>query len=156
MASSLPNWHYTTNGQQVGPVSESEIRGLINSGVVVASTLVWREGMTDWLPANQSTLSKLFSGSAPPQLLTGLTQSASNGDIEKINSLGVPCYFGSCSELYLEKAFDDTNFRPTERLPVAKELGETSMMFLVHPTLTIDEIQQTCDAISIVIKLASK
>lgn len=76
--------------------------------------------------------------------------------IEKINSLGVPCYFGSCSELYLEKAFDDTNFRPTERLPIAKELGETSMMFLVHPTLTIDEIQKTCDAISIVMKLASK
>ena len=103
MASSLPNWHYATNGQQVGPVSELEIRGLINSGVVVASTLVWHEGMTDWLPANQSTLSKLFSGSAPPQLPTGLAQSASNADIEKINSLfknwwvhlawGIPCCF---------------------------------------------------------------
>ncbi|MDA7438712.1 DegT/DnrJ/EryC1/StrS aminotransferase family protein [Candidatus Pseudothioglobus singularis] len=76
--------------------------------------------------------------------------------IEEINLLGVPCFFGSCSELYLEKAFDDTNFRPTERLPVAKELGETSIVFLVHPTLTIDEIEQTCDAITIVMKLASK
>ena len=69
MTSSLPNqpnWHYNANGQQVGPVSESEILSLINSGVVVASTLVWHEGMTDWLPANQSTLSKLFSGFTPP------------------------------------------------------------------------------------------
>ena len=76
--------------------------------------------------------------------------------IEEINALGVPCYSGSCSEVYLEKAFDGTDFRPAERLPVAKELGETSLMFLVHPTLTDDEIQQTCDAISMVMKLASK
>jgi hypothetical protein len=69
MTSSLPNqpnWYYARNGHQVGPVSESEIPSLINSGVVVASTLVWHEGLTDWIPANQSTLSKLFSGSTPP------------------------------------------------------------------------------------------
>ena len=76
--------------------------------------------------------------------------------IEEINALGVPCSLGSCSEVYLEKAFESTDFRPAERLPAAKELGETSLMFLVHPTLTDDEIQQTCDAISMVMKLASK
>jgi len=43
-----------------------------------------------------------------------------------INALGVPCYSGSCSEVYLEKAFDGTGFRPNTRLKVAKELGETS------------------------------
>jgi len=52
-----------------------------------------------------------------------------------INALGVPCFSGSCSEVYLEKAFDNTAFRPAARLPHAKELGETSLMFLVHPTL---------------------
>ena len=66
----------------------------------------------------------------------------------EINALGVPCFSGSCSEVYLEKAFDNTGFRPNERLPVAKELGETSLMFLVHPTLTEAEIQKTCDAIT--------
>jgi dTDP-4-amino-4,6-dideoxygalactose transaminase len=76
--------------------------------------------------------------------------------ITEINELGVPCYSGSCSEVYLEKAFDDTGFRPRERLPNAKELSETSLMFLVHPTLTRNEIQQTCDAISSVMKLAVK
>jgi dTDP-4-amino-4,6-dideoxygalactose transaminase len=65
----------------------------------------------------------------------------------EINEKGVPCYFGSCSEAYLEKAFDNTGFRPKERLPVAKELGETSLMFLVHPTLTEEEIQKTCDVL---------
>ena len=68
--------------------------------------------------------------------------------IEEINALGVPCYQGSCSEVYLEKAFDGTGWRPDMRLPVAKEMGETSLMFLVHPTLTEAEIQQTCDGIA--------
>jgi dTDP-4-amino-4,6-dideoxygalactose transaminase len=65
----------------------------------------------------------------------------------EINEKGVPCYSGSCSEVYLEKAFDNTGFRPKERLPVAIELGETSLMFLVHPTLTEEEIQKTCDVL---------
>lgn len=65
----------------------------------------------------------------------------------EINSCGVPCYSGSCSEIYLEKAFDNTDWRPQERLPVAKELGETSLMFLVHPTLALEHIEKTCDVI---------
>jgi len=75
--------------------------------------------------------------------------------INEISGLGVPCGSGSCSEVYLEKAFDNTGFRPKERLANAKELGETSLMFLVHPTLTEDEIQQTCSAISSVMDLAT-
>ena len=35
-----------------------------------------------------------------------------------INEAGVPCYSGSCSEVYLEKAFDGTGFAPPKRLPV--------------------------------------
>ena len=75
--------------------------------------------------------------------------------IDKINTLGVPCYSGSCSEVYLEKAFDNTGFRPKERLPNARELGEVSLMFLVHPSLTEDEIQETCYVISSVMDLAT-
>jgi len=67
--------------------------------------------------------------------------------IQEINDLGVPCFSGSASEVYLEKAFDNTGLRPESRLPVAKQLGETSLMFLVHPTLTEDEIKQTVQAI---------
>ena len=78
-----------------------------------------------------------------------------NKIIKEINSLGVPCYSGSCPEIYLEKAFDKTGFRPKQRLANAKELGETSLMFLVHPTLNKDEIQQTCNVIISVMNLAN-
>jgi len=76
--------------------------------------------------------------------------------IEEILEFGVPCFSGSCSEIYLEKAFKDTKFIPKERLKNAKKLGETSLMFLVHPTLTEDHIQQTCDAILSIMKRATK
>ena len=67
---------------------------------------------------------------------------------------GVPCYSGSCSEVYLEKAFDNTGWRPAERLPVARELGETSLMFLVHPGLGEAEIGRTVQAITAVMTKA--
>ena len=76
--------------------------------------------------------------------------------VAEINALGVPCFQGSCSEVYLEKAFDGTGYRPEPRLPVAQELGETSLMFLVHPTLTPAEIAQTCAAIAQVLQQAQK
>ena len=76
--------------------------------------------------------------------------------IERINNRGVPCFQGSCSEVYLEKAFDETNFRPKKRLPIAKELGETSLMFLVHPTLTAEEIELTCSVILDVAELVQE
>ncbi len=71
--------------------------------------------------------------------------------MSSINKQGVPCFSGSCSEVYLESAFDKTSFRPKNRLPNAKQLGETSLMFLCHPTLTEDEIQKKCDVISSVV-----
>jgi dTDP-4-amino-4,6-dideoxygalactose transaminase len=75
--------------------------------------------------------------------------------IEAINAQGVPCNQGSCSEVYLEKAFDNTGWRPATRLPVAQQLGETSLMWLVHPTLTKAEMEKTCQVISSVFKVAS-
>lgn len=66
----------------------------------------------------------------------------------------VPCYHGSCSEIYLEKAFDQTGFRPATRLPVAQALGETSLMLLVHPTLTDNELDRACAALDEVLSQA--
>lgn len=76
--------------------------------------------------------------------------------INDIVARGVPCYSGSSSEVYLEKAFDGTRFRPAERLPVARELGETSIMFLVHPTLTTAEVSKSQEVISEVAQLAGR
>ena len=76
--------------------------------------------------------------------------------MSEINALGVPCYSGSCSEIYLEKAFDNTRWRPKNRLPVAHQLGETSLMFLIHPTLNESEISQTVDAIQSLMRRAQR
>ena len=75
--------------------------------------------------------------------------------ISEVIGAGVPCFSGSCSEVYLEKAIQDAGMAPAERLPVARELGETSLMFLVHPTLTADEIKLTCDVLARVMKEAT-
>ncbi|MND59576.1 L-glutamine:2-deoxy-scyllo-inosose aminotransferase [compost metagenome] len=88
----------------------------------------------------------------PGQLAVGWDRDRILGEI---NARGVPCFYGSCSEVYLEKAFDNTNLRPTERLPVARELGETSLMFLVHPTLTNAEIDKTCAVLTAVMDEAA-
>jgi dTDP-4-amino-4,6-dideoxygalactose transaminase len=74
--------------------------------------------------------------------------------MNEILALGVPCYSGSCSEVYLERAFDNTGFRPSIRLPNAKELGETSLMFLVHPTLTEEEVHKSCEVLKQVMEMA--
>ncbi len=75
--------------------------------------------------------------------------------LEAISAQGVPCYQGSCSEVYLEKAFEGTSWRPARRLPVAQALGENSLMFLVHPTMTPAEVQKSCDVIRDVLVKAS-
>ena len=66
---------------------------------------------------------------------------------------GVPCFMGGCSEIYLEKAFD--GIRPLCRLPIARELGETSLMFQVHPTLSDSDIHDTIAAVQKVMRHAS-
>ena len=67
--------------------------------------------------------------------------------LASIEAEGVPCGVGSCSEIYLEKAFTQRGWGPNERLPVARELGDTSMMFMVHPTLTPEQIHWSASAI---------
>lgn len=67
--------------------------------------------------------------------------------VDAILAAGVPCLHGSASEVYLERAFDDTGWRPAKRLPVARELGDTSICFLTHPTLTTAEVHKTCQVI---------
>lgn len=59
----------------------------------------------------------------------------------EVSARGVPCMSGSCSEVYREKAFDGTGLRPAAPLPVAQELGDTSLAFLVHHTLTPDDLR---------------
>lgn len=60
--------------------------------------------------------------------------------IDEIRTRGIPCFQGACPEIYLEPVFENSGFKPADRLPVAQELGETSLAFLVHPTITDQEL----------------
>ncbi|RLQ88281.1 DegT/DnrJ/EryC1/StrS family aminotransferase [Notoacmeibacter ruber] len=68
--------------------------------------------------------------------------------LRHLQQQGVACMQGSCSEIYLEKAFDGLGCRPLERLPVARQLGETSLTFLIHPGLTIPSFNLSAERLS--------
>jgi dTDP-4-amino-4,6-dideoxygalactose transaminase len=75
--------------------------------------------------------------------------------MNRIVAQGIPCLSGSCSEIYREKAFESSGLQPSQRLEVARELGETSLMFLVHPTLTKEDMNAVADVVEQVMAEAS-
>jgi len=79
---------------------------------------------------------KLYAYIRPERLREGWSR---DRVMHAITAEGVPCFSGSCSEIYLEQAFAP-ELRPPQRLPAARELGETSLMFLVHPTLQLADM----------------
>jgi hypothetical protein len=56
-------WYYAENGTQRGPVSLEQLQSLVQSGTVKPTDLVWRDGMTDWMPAGQ--VSELSNAAGP-------------------------------------------------------------------------------------------
>ncbi len=94
---------------------------------------------------------KYYAFLRPERLRAGWTRDLV---IEAVKAEGIPCFSGSCSEIYLEKAFPP-EMRPPARLPVAKELGGTSLMFLVHPTLSNTDMHETADAVEKVLAHAT-
>lgn len=76
--------------------------------------------------------------------------------VAELSSAGVQVLHGTCSEVYLEKAFEGTPFRPEARLPIARELGETSLMFLTHPTMLDAELDRSIDTIRLVLEQAAR
>jgi len=96
---------------------------------------------------------KYYVFAEPGNLADGWTR---DRIVHEISARGVPCLQGTCSEVYLEKAFDNTDYRPAQRLKFAQELGETSIMFLVHPTLTVAEMDKTSRVVGEVLAMAEK
>lgn len=76
--------------------------------------------------------------------------------VEAIQAEGIPCGSGICPEIYLEKAFEGTCLRPARRLPVARQLGRTSLMFFLHPTLSRQDVMDMCHAVGKVLRAASR
>jgi len=96
---------------------------------------------------------KFYAFVRPEALRSGWTR---DRIMTEINKAGVPCYSGICPEVYREKAFVAAGLAPAQRLPNAVELGETSLMFLVHPTLTDAEIDKTISVTEEVVRRATR
>ena len=96
---------------------------------------------------------KFYAYLRPEALKSGWSRDRVMGETVRQD---VPCFSGSCSEIYLEKAFEGTGIVPPNRLAIAQELGETSLMFLVHPTLDDRAIQRTIDVVSRVVRRATR
>jgi dTDP-4-amino-4,6-dideoxygalactose transaminase len=74
----------------------------------------------------------------------------------EVNARGVPCFSGTCPEIYREIAFAARGLAPQDRLPVAQALGETSLMLLVHPTLGDAAMHRTADVVADVMQEATR
>ena len=75
--------------------------------------------------------------------------------VAEILASGYPAFHGSCSEIYLEKCFKNAGLSPSDRLPMAKKLGQTSLMFLVHPTISTEQMISYGETILTVLEKAS-
>lgn len=95
---------------------------------------------------------RLYSYIRPQGLRGGWTR---DRVVEALVKSGVQVFHGTCPEVYREKAFDNLGFRPVHRLPIAQELGETSLMFLTHPTMKETELTGACEAIGRVLSEAA-
>ncbi len=69
--------------------------------------------------------------------------------LEAAGAAGIRAFSGSCSEVYREAAFADLRVEP---LPVARALGESSLMFEVHPTLDPRRLRDRADAMAEIIR----
>ena len=76
--------------------------------------------------------------------------------VKAIQTEGIPCGSGVCPEIYREEAFAGRDGGPMQRLPVARQLGETSLMFQVHPTLSRADMDDTYQAVAKVLRVATR
>ncbi|HEY3317711.1 MAG TPA: DegT/DnrJ/EryC1/StrS aminotransferase family protein [Coriobacteriia bacterium] len=96
---------------------------------------------------------KFYAFVEPEHLAEGWTR---DRIAEAVSAEGWPCGVGACAEIYREQAFVRSGLAPLEPLPVARELGETSLMFLVHPTLSEGDMADGCSALTKVLGRASR
>lgn len=152
------NWRMTEMQAAIGRIQLKRMHQwsaarLQNSDKIWSAAQACRGLRVPYVPEHiQHAAYKCYVFVEPSQLKDGWDRDRIAAEIV---ARGVPCFSGSCSEVYLEKAFDDTGWRPAERLPVARELGETSLMFLVNPNLTAAEIDKTCAVLQEVMEMAA-
>jgi dTDP-4-amino-4,6-dideoxygalactose transaminase len=153
------NWRLTEIQSAIGRIQLQKLPKWIAKRRENASILTKRfsciPGLRITIPPEEIGHSyyKYYTFVIPEQLRNGWNR---DRILSLINKEGIPCFGGSCSEIYLEKAFDIEGMRPIERLKIAKKLGQTSLMFLVHPTLSEKNMEDTCRAVEKVMRMAAR
>jgi len=104
-------------------------------------------------PADRHAYYRLYTYVHPDALAAGWSRDRIR---EEIRDAGIPVTAGSCGEMYQEKAFKVHELVPRDRLPVAQELGNTSLAFLVHPTLSQDSIHEAGEIVSDIVRRATR
>ncbi|MEX0373727.1 DegT/DnrJ/EryC1/StrS family aminotransferase [Spiribacter roseus] len=138
---------------QLQRMPEWQAQRLANCGAIWQTARECRGVRAPEVPADiEHAGYKCYVFVEPEQLAAGWDRDAIQ---QAIMERGVPCMSGSCSEVYREKNFQDAGLSPPSRLPVARELGDTSLMFLCHPTLTKAEIEKTCHVLTEVMQAAA-
>jgi len=100
----------------------------------------------------QHAFYRLYGFTAAPHLSYGWNR---DRIARAIVAEGIPCGVGSCSEIYLEESFESEGLRPASRALVASDLGDTSLAWLVHPTLEENDMRDVCEAITRVLSVAT-
>lgn len=152
------NWRLTEVQSAVGRVALRKLLGWIEKrrtlAAIYADRLAHIAALRVPLPAEHLHHSHYrFYAFVHPELLA---QGWNRDRIAQcIQAAGVPCTVGSCSEIYLEKCIPE-EWRPEESSPVARELGETSLMFLAHPTLNEADVERACNVVEEVMREATQ
>ena len=131
---------------QLRRMAEWHARRTANAQALIEALLKFPDAVRVPLPAAgfEHAFYRLYAYVKPEGLAVGWNR---DRIIAELSARGLPAFQGSCSEVYLEKAFDGTGLRPLQRLPAAMQLGETSIALLTHPTLTQDDLAAATDAI---------
>ncbi len=151
------NWRLTEMQSAMGRVLLGKLLGSVEArrkhADILSSSFLSIPGLRVTKPPERSGHSyyKYYAFVRPEKLRDGWNR---DRIMSAIDAEGIPCFAGTCSEIYLERAFPE-NMRPTTRLDVARELGETSLMFLVHPTLSEGDMLDTCQAVGKVFTVAT-
>jgi len=152
------NWRLTEIQSAIGRLQLSKLPGWVKTRREYASMLTKRfsdlPGLRVTTPPEHIGHSyyKYYAFVHPEALRASWSR---DRVIAEITAQGIPCFSGSCGEIYMEAAFP-AEWRPEARLPVARELGETSIMFLVHPTLRSENIAFSADVVTEVMRRATR
>jgi hypothetical protein len=150
------NWRLTEVQATVGRLQLRKSEEWVKKRQYLATTLAHRIGRIEALrvpipaPSMESAYYRFYAYVRPEHLRRGWDR---DRIIAAINAEGIPCFVGSCSEVYREKAF--SGMTSQHRRAAAQELGDTSLAFLAHPTLDGADIDETCLAVEKVMAEAS-